>query len=117
MQLNGHDPQPNTADLELAVQRAALPEVFRILASWDDIPEKRGPAGTIDPALTVSALLLALKLNRADIVSLLLCMAPLPSLPIKEAILAGHCSNFQAFLWQGWDINEPVELDGPSALG
>ncbi|KAI7495836.1 hypothetical protein KC367_g7134 [Hortaea werneckii] len=38
-------------------------------------------------------------------------------MPVKEAIRAGYVANFQAFLWHGWDVNEPVEHDGPSALG
>ncbi len=38
-------------------------------------------------------------------------------MPVKEAIRAGHVANFQIFLYNGWDINEQVDLDGPPALG
>ena len=31
--------------------------------------------------------------------------------PVKEAINAGHQANFQAFLWHGWDINQPLERE------
>ncbi|KAK5110813.1 hypothetical protein LTR62_005524 [Meristemomyces frigidus] len=38
-------------------------------------------------------------------------------MPVKEAICTGYVPNFQAFLRHPRDVNEPVELDGPSALG
>lgn len=73
--------------------------------------------GSIRPDLTASALLMALYCNRSDILSLLLAVSSTKVMPVKEAIRAGYVANFQAFLWHGWDVNEPVEHDGPSALG
>lgn len=71
----------------------------------------------VRPDLTTTALLMAMRCNRSDIVSLLLSVNSTEIMPVKEAIAAGHVANFQAFLWHGWGVNAPVEHDGPSALG
>ncbi|KAF2773226.1 ankyrin [Teratosphaeria nubilosa] len=73
--------------------------------------------GRLHPALTLDALLLALHTQRPDVVSLLLAASFIKNLPIHEAIKIGSVTNFEVFLWHGWDINKAMELDGPSALG
>ncbi|KAH9817778.1 Ankyrin repeat protein [Teratosphaeria destructans] len=94
-----------------------MPTIFKILAKWQADPLMCDESGRLHPALTVDALLLALHNQRPDVVSLLLAASFIGNLPIKEAIKIGSITNFEAFLWHGWDIDEPVELDGPSALG
>lgn len=108
---------PVASDLNVAVFNADLSAVFRILARWQLSRPALDQEGNIFPALTASAKSIALSRNRPDILSLLLSMNTPKSLPIKEAIRAGHVANFDVFLWHGWDVNEPVEMDGPAALG
>ncbi|CZT20805.1 uncharacterized protein RCC_06663 [Ramularia collo-cygni] len=49
--------------------------------------------------------------------SLLLAVSHDKTFPIKDAITVGSPCNFDAFLWNGWDIDQQVEMDGPPALG
>ncbi|KAI6861923.1 hypothetical protein KC343_g12539 [Hortaea werneckii] len=81
---------PSVADLEAAVAQTSLNNVFTILAKWEMPSQMSDESGTVSSTKVM---------------------------PVKEAISAGHVANFQAFLWHGWDVNEPVEHDGPSALG
>lgn len=108
---------PSVADLESAVAQTSLNNVFTILARWRMSSQNSDQISSARPDLTATALLMALHCNRSDILSLLLAVSPTKVMPVKEAISAGHVANFQAFLWHGWDMNEPVEHDGPSALG
>lgn len=73
--------------------------------------------GHFSPAVTISALLTAISHSRSDIVSLILATSTIQKFPVMEAIHAGSIDTFQTFVRYGWDINEPVERDGPSALG
>lgn len=110
--LNAHVPSfPDASPLELAVSSANITDVYAMLSACAAVP---------DPVITnsiFSALLRALKLDRPDIVSLLLAARYPCSLPLFEAVNVGFTSNFQAFLWHGWDINEPARLDKSSILG
>ncbi len=105
------------ADLEKAVAEASLSAISDILAEWQTLPQMLDHAGKIRSVFTSTALFMALQCDRSDIVSLLLSTRSTIRMPVKEAIRAGHVANFQIFLYNGWDINEQVDLDGPPALG
>ncbi|CZT19203.1 uncharacterized protein RCC_05049 [Ramularia collo-cygni] len=108
---------PQETELENAAARGSMSAVFTILAIWQTLPDMLDNEGHISPAVTISALLIAISHSRPDIVSLILAASAIPRLPVMEAIRAGSINIFQTFLWHGWDINEPMERDGPSALG
>ncbi|KAK0270009.1 hypothetical protein LTR35_014475 [Friedmanniomyces endolithicus] len=104
-------------DLETAVADASLSTVFIILAEWQVTKQMLDHTSKIRPLFTATALVMALQCNRSDILSLLISTNSAIRMPVKEAILAGYVANFQAFLYNGWDINEQLDLDGPPALG
>lgn len=108
---------PQEIDLENAAARGSMPAVFTLLATWQTLPGMLDDEGHVSPALTISALLTAISQARSDVVSLILAASNIRKFPIMDAIRAGSISIFQTFQWYGWDINEPVERDGPSALG
>jgi ankyrin repeat protein len=56
-------------------------------------------------------------LGRADIVSLLLSLRGTPTGEVEMALRFGQLCNFEALLWNGWDINAPILPTGPTALG
>ncbi|KAK1073552.1 hypothetical protein LTR74_001693 [Friedmanniomyces endolithicus] len=112
-----HLVRPTVADLEKAAAEVCLSAISNILAEWQASPQMLDHAGKIRPVFTATALLMALQCDRSDILSLLLFTSSTIRMPVKEAIRAGHAANFQAFLHSGWDINEPVDLNGPPALG
>ena len=110
------------ADLEQAVRRASLADVFAILTEWSIAPAMLNSEGKTDYGHTADARHLALRLKRADIVSILLMAAPLPANVLSylsaSALDIGYIENFQALLYNGWDINEQQGgLGGPAALG
>ncbi|TKA75763.1 hypothetical protein B0A55_04313 [Friedmanniomyces simplex] len=108
---------PTKTDLDHAVQRNSMSAVFTILAIWQGSPDMLDDSESIDPAYTIGALLTAIANDRPDIVSLLLAVGRGNRMPVMEAIRAGSTRIFDAFLWNGWDINEPMGHDEPSALG
>lgn len=36
--------------------------------------------------------------------------------PVRQALAVGSVNNLEGFMWNGWDINEPVGMEEPSAL-
>ncbi|KAM3423039.1 hypothetical protein BST61_g508 [Cercospora zeina] len=108
---------PTDADLEAAVAQNSMSAVFAILAEWQHSTRVLDDRGLVPSTLTTTALLSAVENARSDIVSLLLAVSCDSTLPVLQALQVGSIKNFEAFLWNGWDINEPVERDEPSALG
>lgn len=108
---------PAESDLQAAVARSSMPAVYTILTIWQSSPEMLDESGAISPRWTTSALMIAVEKARSDIVSLLLAVSNDDKLPVLDALRVGSIRNFEAFLWNGWDINEPVKMDGPPALG
>jgi len=105
------------ADLETAVADASLSTVFIILAEWQVTKQMLDHTSKIRPLFTATALVMALQCNRSDIISLLLSTNSAIRMPVKQAVHAGYVANFQAFPYNGWDINAQLDLDGSPALG
>lgn len=91
--------------------------VLIVLAIWVDSPAMLKEQGQILPALTTSSLLAAINKSRSDIVSVLLSVTEKGEFPVQQALAVGSINNLEAFMWNGWDINEPLGMDEPSALG
>ena len=110
--------QQAAEELQTAVEQHSTESVFCILSQWLSKPEMLAASGRPHPALLTPALMTALKHARADMLSLLLALgADQEHLPIEDAAQVGLPMNFEAFLWNGWNINQALERDGPSALG
>lgn len=108
---------PPKDDLEAAVARGSMAAVLTVLAIWLDSPAMLDDKGQVLPALTTSPLLTAVENSRSDIVSVLVSVTEKGEFPVKQALAVGSVNNLEAFMWNGWDINEPVGMDEPSALG
>ena len=108
---------PTEDDLCRAVMQQSLSAMFTILTIWQRSLEKLDDHDAISPGFIISALLSAIDNNRSDMVSLLLAVSRNARLPVMEAIKSGSTSILDAFLWNGWDLNEPMAHNGPSALG
>lgn len=108
---------PPKEDLEAAVARGSMAAVLIVLAIWVDSPAMLKEQGQILPALTTSSLLAAINKSRSDIVSVLLSVTEKGEFPVQQALAVGSINNLEAFMWNGWDINEPLGMDEPSALG
>lgn len=115
--LHGQD-LPKPEDLCAAVARGSMLSIFDILAKWrmSEFLQKQA-GGEIHASLTASALRLAMVQGRADIVSLLVSVRGTQTGEEEMALSAGHICNFEALLWNGWDINAPILPTGPTALG
>lgn len=115
--LNGQD-LPMPADLCAAVARGCMLSIFDILAKWRTSEFLQNQAGgEIHASLTAQALRLAMVQGRADIVSLLVAVRGTQTGDAEMALSAGKIGNFEALLWNGWDINAPILPTGPTALG
>ena len=113
---SGQEP-PTAADLEQAVRRESLADVFAILAEWRNVPAMLHSTGKIASQHINTAVQMALRTNRADIVSLLLAASSRDRLPSRQALGMEHIANFQALLYNGWDINEQIGgISGPATL-
>lgn len=115
--LDGQDlPMPD--DLCAAVARGCMLSVFDVLAKWrtsEFLQNQTG--GEIHASLTARSLRLAMVLGRADIVSLLVAVRGTQTGEGEMALRAGQICNFEALLWNGWDINAAILPTGPTALG
>lgn len=115
--LDGQD-LPTPDSLCAAVARGCMPSVFDILAKWRTsqfLQDHTG--GEIHASLTAKALRLAMGMGRADLVSLLVAVRGTQTGEEEMALRAGQICNFEALLWNGWDINTPLSPTGPTTLG
>lgn len=90
--------------------------VLTVLAIWLDSPEMLNEQGQVLSAWTTSSLLAAINKSRSDIVSVLLSVTEKGEFPVQQALAVGSVNNLEAFMWNGWDVNELVGMEEPSAL-